>query len=208
MEEPDRPAAPPRHRPARPGITGRRCQRTPPKSGTVDPGSYAGDLPFVRITPEGFEDADCEESDKSHTFVQMKEVDAGQGTIAAAGVAETLAHAEASARGSTIVLITDGSLGSRLAFTGWDTLLSQQGTDDVKGVVSALVNRDYDEAEARDIVRRTRLVQLALHKRGCRSRRVARRVGPGVGVEVSRRWKFSHHPSGRPRRVSRYLRAP
>lgn len=122
--------------------------------------SYAGDLPFVRITPEGFEDADCEESDKSHTFVQMKEVDAGKGTIAAAGVAEALAHAEASARGSTIVLITDGSLGSRLAFTGWDTLLSQQGTDDVKDVVSALVNRDYDEAEARDIIRRTRVVQL------------------------------------------------
>jgi hypothetical protein len=122
--------------------------------------SYAGDLPFVRITPEGFEDADCEESDGSHTFVQMKEVDAGQGTIAAAGVAEALAHAEASARGSTIVLITDGSLGSRLAFTGWDTLLSQQGTDGVNDVVAALVNRDYDEAEARDIVHRTRLVQL------------------------------------------------
>lgn len=122
--------------------------------------SYAGDLPFVRITPEGFEDADCEESDSSHTFVQMKEVDAGQGTIAAAGVAEALAHAEASARGSTIVLITDGSLGSKLAFTGWDSLLSQQGTDGVEDVVSALVNREYDEAEARDILRRTRLVQL------------------------------------------------
>lgn len=122
--------------------------------------TYAGDLPFVRITPEGFEDADCEKPDGSHTFVQMKEVDAGQGTIAAAGVADALAHAEVSARGSTIVLITDGSLGSGLAFTGWGTVLSQQGSDGVDDVVSALVNRDYDEAEARDIVQRTRLVQL------------------------------------------------
>ena len=139
--------------------------------------SYAGDLPFVRITPEGFEDADCEESDNSHTFVQMKEVDAGQGTIAAAGVAEALAHAEASARGSTIVLITDGSLGSKLAFTGWDSLLSQQGTDGVKDVVSALANRNYDEAEARDILRAclTWFERLMRHSSGC---------GGGVGAAV------------------------
>jgi hypothetical protein len=39
--------------------------------------AFARELPFVRITPEGYEDADCEHADGAHTFAQMKEVDGG-----------------------------------------------------------------------------------------------------------------------------------
>ena len=43
--------------------------------------SYAGEMDFVRITPEGYEDADCERADGSRTFVQMKEKEAGDGRL-------------------------------------------------------------------------------------------------------------------------------
>jgi hypothetical protein len=121
---------------------------------------FAGELPFVRITPEGYEDADCEAVDGARTFVQMKEVDGGLGRLAAAAIAEALAHAEASARGSEITLITDGSLGSGLTFTGWTGFLADQQTPGVDDVISALVDRGYDSKRAKDIVTRTRVVQL------------------------------------------------
>ena len=121
---------------------------------------FAGELPFVRLTPEGYEDADCEAADGARTFVQMKEVDGGFGRLAAAAIAEALAHAEASARGSEITLITDGSLGSGLAFTGWSGFLSDQQTPGVDDVIGALVDRGYDSNRAKDIVTRARVVRL------------------------------------------------
>lgn len=126
---------------------------------------FAGELPFVRITPEGYEDADCETSGGDRTFVQMKEVDGGLGRLAAAAIAEALAHAEASARGSEIALITDGSIGSGLAFTGWTGYLADQRTPGVDDVIRSLIDRGYDSDEAEDIVGRARVVQLPYRAR-------------------------------------------
>lgn len=138
---------------------------------------FAGELPFVRITPEGYEDADCEAADGALTFVQMKEVDGGAGRLAAAAVAETLAHAEASARGSGIILITDGSLGSGLTFTGWNSFLSDQQTSGVNDVVKTLIGRGYDSKRAMEIVARSRVVHLPYRVREMSERLLARAAG-------------------------------
>lgn len=150
---------------------------------------FAGELPYVRITPEGYEDADCEAANGACTFVQMKEVDGGLGRLAAAAVAETLAHAEASARGSVITLITDGSLGSGLKFTGWTGFLSDQQTPGVDDVVSALIDRGYDSDRAKDIVTRSRVVQLPYRVREMSERLLAQAAGCHAtvsGLAVSR----------------------
>lgn len=44
--------------------------------------SQAGSLPFVALTPEGYEDIDCFDSDSVHWFVQAKVVGAGAVTTA------------------------------------------------------------------------------------------------------------------------------
>lgn len=150
---------------------------------------FAGELPFVRITPEGYEDADCEDADGAHTFVQMKEVDGGLGRLAAAAVADALAHAEASARGSAITLITDGSLGSGLTFTGWAGFVADQQTQGVDDVVSTLVERGYDTDQAKEIVARARVVQLPYRVREMSERLLTQATGchPTVaGLAVSR----------------------
>lgn len=150
---------------------------------------FAGELPYVRITPEGYEDADCEAANGARTFVQMKEVDGGHGRLAAAAIAEALAHAEASARGSVITLITDGSLGSGLSFTGWTGFLSDQETPGVSDVVSALVDRGYDSDRAKDIVTRSRVVQLPYRVRELSERLLAQAIGchaTVAGLAVSR----------------------
>lgn len=150
---------------------------------------FTGELPFVRITPEGYEDADCEAADGAHTFVQMKEVDGGLGRLAAAAVADALAHAEASARGSAITLITDGSLGSGLTFTGWGSFLAEQQTQGVDDVISTLVDRGYDTEEAKDVVARARVVQLPYRVREMGERLLTQATGchPTVaGLAVSR----------------------
>lgn len=123
--------------------------------------SYAHEVDFVRITPEGFEDADCERADGTRTFVQMKEKEAGEGRLAAAAVAEALDHAQQSARGASVAIITDAGLGSGLLFTGWKESLGDgsepSGVDDV---AHALVSRGYTESEARAILGRAHLVSL------------------------------------------------
>lgn len=149
----------------------------------------AGELPFVRITPEGYEDADCESASGARTFVQMKEVDGGLGRLAAAAIADALAHAEVSARGSEIILITDGSLGSGLAFTGWADFLSSQQTRGVDDVIAALVDRGYDSDRAEDIVNRARVVQLPFRVREMSERLLSQATGCHAtvsGLAVSR----------------------
>lgn len=150
---------------------------------------FAGELPFVRITPEGFEDADCEVADGVSTFVQMKEVGGGLGRLAAAGIADALAHAEASARGSEIILVTDGTLGSGLSFTGWTDRLANQQTDGVLNVIKALISRGYDRSRAEDIVSRARVVQLPYRVRELSEQLLAQTTGchPSVaGLAVGR----------------------
>src|SRR5690625_337048 len=50
--------------------------------------SRVGDLPFARLTPEGYEDIDCVSADGLLTLVQIKEKGAGAGRMAAAAVAD------------------------------------------------------------------------------------------------------------------------
>ncbi|WP_156466074.1 P-loop NTPase [Janibacter sp. Soil728] len=138
---------------------------------------HAGELPFVCITPEGYEDADCEHANGAQTFVQMKEVSAGQGRLAAAAVAMALAHAEASGRGSEITLVTDGTLGSGLSFTGWFDVLSSQQTQGVENVVNALIDLKYGGGEAKSIVSRAHVVQLPYRVRELSEQLLAQSTG-------------------------------
>lgn len=163
---------------------------------------FAGELPFVRITPEGYEDADCEGADGARIFVQMKEVDGGHGRLAAAGIAEALAHAEASARGSEIVVITDGSLGSGLVFTGWISFLADQRTSGIDDVIGALVDRGYDGQHARDIVARARVVQVPYRVREMSETLLTRVTGchaTVAGLAVSRLTEVFADASGEQR---------
>ena len=151
--------------------------------------SRAGHLPFVELIPEGYEDADCVAVDGTRTFVQMKELDGGQGEMGPAGLAEALAHAEVSARGAEIVVLTDGSLGSGLSFTGWDAVLSDQSGPGVDRVLAGLVTRGYDDVDALSILARARVVRLP-YRIGQASEAVlagAVNVHPSVaGIAVSR----------------------
>ena len=122
--------------------------------------SRASALPFVSLTPEGFEDADCIEDDGGRTFLQMKELDAGNGKMAPADLGDALGHAEVSARGARIVIATDGTLGSDLEFTGWDAVLETQSGDGIARVISRLEKLGFTNSQARGILARARVVQL------------------------------------------------
>ncbi|WP_065246989.1 hypothetical protein [Dermabacter vaginalis] len=122
--------------------------------------SRAGQLPFVELIPEGYEDADCVAADGTRTFVQMKELDGGRGKMGPGKLAEALAHAEVSARGAEIVVLTDGSLGSGLSFTGWDSVLSDQSGPSVDKVLAELIDRGYDDVDALSVLARARVVRL------------------------------------------------
>jgi hypothetical protein len=143
---------------------------------------YAGDLPFVRFTPEGFQDVDCDHLDGARTFVQMKEVGAGEGRLAAADVADAFAHAEDGARGDAIALLTDGSLGSGLEFTGWDSTVSAQGGQPVEDVVSALVIRGLTDSAARGLLARARIVSLPWSLRQDTEKRLRDKTGAHPAV--------------------------
>ncbi|MBF4161451.1 hypothetical protein [Nocardioides acrostichi] len=122
--------------------------------------SHAGELDFVSLVPEGYEDADCTSRDGARTYVQMKELDAGHGVMHPSGVAEALAHAEASARGARIVLITDGTLSSELTFTGWKDTLGPATRPGVSRIKDGLISSGYSDDEADDILSRSHLLHL------------------------------------------------
>lgn len=122
--------------------------------------SRAGRLSFVDLLPEGFEDADCFSADGSRTFIQTKELDAGDGEMSAAAIADALAHAEVSARGREVVLVTDGSLGSQVEFTGWESRLDRQEGQGRDRIVAGLVQRVHTTDQAEDLLRRSRIVRL------------------------------------------------
>lgn len=144
--------------------------------------SRAGDLPFVSVTPEGFEDLDCTSADGARTYVQTKETAAGEGRLAAADVGDALKHAEDGARGDQIVLVTDGDLGSGLGFTGWDEFLSGQPAGAVDDVVAALKSRGLDEAASRDVVARSKVVRLPWRLRDLTEQRLAAATGAHPAV--------------------------
>lgn len=126
--------------------------------------SRAGDLPFARLIPEGYEDIDCVSADDSITLVQVKEKGAGAGRMAAGAVAEVLVHAltaKSSAPAGLLVLVTDGELGSQLAFTGWHATLAE--TSPVAAVDTLrkrLHEEGLSEEQVADVVHRARFVRL------------------------------------------------
>lgn len=140
--------------------------------------AYAGEVDFARITPEGYEDADCERADGTRTFVQMKEKEAGDGRLAAAAVADALHHAEQSARGATVAIITDAGLGSGLGFSGWvKSLADDSSAQAVEDVISALIQRGYGELAARSILGRAHLISLPYRVRDLAESLLVRRSG-------------------------------
>lgn len=131
--------------------------------------AHVGHLGIASVTPEGYEDADCTTTgSEGRLFVQMKETAGGAGRMAAADIAAALYHAEESARGARIALITDADIGSGLAPTGWDTTLDEQaepmpsadsGTG-VAAVAQALVNRGLSSQAAESVVSRAHIVRM------------------------------------------------
>ena len=102
------------------------------RAGTV-PG-----LPVTAVVPESLEDVDCQLADGSRLLVQSKERGPGAANIAAAELAEILAHAALSIKlsdettsagtdGMTprtrLAVVTNGSFGSSLPVTGWTLTL-------------------------------------------------------------------------------------
>jgi energy-coupling factor transporter ATP-binding protein EcfA2 len=151
--------------------------------------SRAGELPFAELTPEGYEDADCAVADGTRTFAQMKELDGGQGEMGPAGLADALAHAEASARGAKIVVLTDGSLGSGLSFTGWASVLSDQSGEGIERIQAGLTRKGYEDATALDILARAHVVRLPYRVRQASEALLAEATGvhPTVaGIAISR----------------------
>lgn len=137
----------------------------------------AGDLPFVSVTPEGFEDLDCTSADGTRTFVQMKEVAAGDGRLTASDIADALKHAEDAARGASIVVVTDGQFGSGLRATGWDGVIGDQPAGPVDHVAHGLTKRGLAGPAARALLFRSRLVHLPWRLREVTEARLTSALG-------------------------------
>jgi hypothetical protein len=107
--------------------------------------AHAGERDFTRLVPEGYEDIDCLTSSGSRVLVQVKEKGAGAGTMTAADVADVLDHAAKAGKYvdvRSIVLVTDGELGSGLSFTGWDSTLSDLPSTTCDRLIELLKSRD------------------------------------------------------------------
>jgi hypothetical protein len=82
------------------------------------------------------------------------------GAAPAAGVADALTHAAAAVGDGTVAVVTDGSLGSGLAFTGWAATIAESGGSSVAGLVRLLAERGLDESAASGLLVRAHLVQV------------------------------------------------
>jgi hypothetical protein len=135
----------------------------------------AEELPYTQITPEGLEDVDCRDVQGNRTLIQVKDVGAGAGRLTAVDVADALVHAAVAAGGSDqIILVTDGSLGSNLQFTGWNVPLSVQGGRAFDDVVNHMTNRGLTLEQARSLGDRSHLVNVPWNIRGETERLLAR----------------------------------
>ena len=123
--------------------------------------SRRGALPFIQITPEGYEDIDCLAHGSRRWFVQVKEMGAGAGRLTAASLANAISHAALIAqRPSRIVVVTDAQLGNQIAETGWDQTITSTAGYDVEGVVGALVRNGHQRHQADELLTRVHLVRL------------------------------------------------
>ena len=120
--------------------------------------SRAGILPFTTLVPEGFEDLDCRTTTGDETLVQVKEVSAGAGQLGTSRIRDAILHAMRVTTGP-IVIVTDGSVGSGLQFTGWDEPLAAQPERCV-ALADALVAKGLTKADATSVLGRVHLVSL------------------------------------------------
>jgi hypothetical protein len=144
---------------------------------------------WTDFTPEGIEDVDCRDVVGLTTYVQMKEVRAGQGRMTAKNIADALTHAHKHAEGRPIVVVTDGDLGSDLSFTGWDIDMRTQASQGVSAVAQHLVTVGISENEVHELLGRTFLVRLPWDLRPITERLLVDNLGipPAVsGIAVSR----------------------
>ena len=132
--------------------------------------SRAGELPFTRFVPEGYEDIDCVSSDGQLSLVQVKEKGAGTGRMAAGAVAEVLVHALTAnkmANGGLLVLVTDGKLGSDLEFTGWNSTVAETSKKSaIENLSKNLRKKNLSDEQVSDVLHRARFIRLPWNLRG------------------------------------------
>jgi hypothetical protein len=122
-----------------------------------------GQLRLAQLVPEGYEDIDCLYREGGRLYVQTKDVGGGRGTLTASDVADALMHAAAAVGDGAVAVVTDGNLGSGLAFTGWTTTVAASGAGGVAGLIGLLGARGLDEAAAAGLLDRAHLVQVPWH---------------------------------------------
>lgn len=120
--------------------------------------SRADILPFTTLVPEGFEDLDCRTATGDETLVQVKEVSAGAGQLETSRIRDAILHAM-NATAGPIIIVTDGSVGSGLQFTGWDEPLAAQPERCI-ALVDALVAQGLTRTDATTALERVHLVSL------------------------------------------------
>jgi len=120
-----------------------------------------GELPFVELVPEGYEDIDCLDQDSKRWFIQAKDVGAGADRFTAGSVAAAINHAAPLVGPSSrIAVVTDGQLGSQLIESGWSKAISEAPCGGVDSIMEALLKSGCVEEEAKDLVARTYLVRV------------------------------------------------
>jgi hypothetical protein len=117
-----------------------------------------GELPFSRVTPEGFEDLDCHGFAGDDTFIQVKEVGAGAGELTTARTRDAILHA-LDTGAKAIAIVTDGQLSGGLPFTGWAETLADH-RDSCGALVEALVRHGLAPDDAVAALARVKLISL------------------------------------------------
>jgi len=144
----------------------------------------------MKLVPEGFEDIDCFDRDSRRWLVQVKEFGAGAGRITASAIADVISHAARVAEcPDRIVVVTDGQLGSQLVETGWNNPISAISGPGPDSVLSALLDRDHERHEARELITRTHLVRVPWNALPLLTRAIADGFGvkPAVAAIISSR---------------------
>lgn len=123
--------------------------------------SRRGQLPFVKLTPEGLEDIDCEAHDGTLWLVQAKELGAGAGWFSISKLGAVIAHAAENAPSDArIVAVTDARLRRGLVETTWTGTLATTAGVDVAKLRVALKTHGHSEPQADALLARSSLVCL------------------------------------------------
>lgn len=152
--------------------------------------SRRGELPFVELVPEGYEDIDCLDRDSRRWFVQVKDVGAGGDRFTAASVAAVIDHAAPlAAEPSRIVVVTDGQLGSQLVESGWAKPISATRCQGLDNIVEALLRSGRSREQAKKLVERTHLVRVPWNTGPSVTRCIAKAYGltPAVAAVITSR---------------------